>query len=323
MAQIVGRRPVMRSPTMRPPFMRAVGIPAGAGALFYPPDIIADGDVAVFYDYQRLSSMYQTVEGQTNSAVGDDVGLMLDVSQGATSLTAFSNLISNGDFSNGTVGYTDMSVGTGSFSVTGEVLTMNGPTFANRAEIRQEVTGFEVGETYLITVQLPDGGTNQTRVLWADAGSGGPNTAIRAISFPISTSKTFEYYYFTPTATTHWLLIREQNGTSKIDDITVRKLPSIIAVQETDTARPTLTLDATNDVLYLANDGDDSLSIDMPDLGTNATVISFFRGGVVDYLEGQTISGTINMPLSNKALMYIDRALTAGEKSLLETWNSA
>jgi len=61
-----------------------------------------------------------------------------------------------------------------------------------------------------------------------------------------------------------------------------------------------------------------TLSVTLPDLGTGATLVTVTWEGVV-YAEGQTISGATTLPQAElEAVIYIDRALTAGEKQDIE-----
>ena len=90
--------------------------------------------------------------------------------------------------------------------------------------------------------------------------------------------------------------------------------------QTTSTARPTLKVDATSGAYYLSDDGDDALTVSMPDLGTDATVVYAAENGL-RFLEGQTIgSGNVDIPLNTTAVLYIDRALTTAEKADITAW---
>jgi len=75
-------------------------------------------------------------------------------------------------------------------------------------------------------------------------------------------------------------------------------------------------------VYYPLDDGvDDALTVAMPDLGTDATRFVANLDGTVTYLENQTIgAGDIDIPLDKSSVIYIDRDLTAGEKTDLEGW---
>jgi hypothetical protein len=63
---------------------------------------------------------------------------------------------------------------------------------------------------------------------------------------------------------------------------------------------------------------DDDMTIVLPDLGTDATRVTVDRDGNVTYLENQTISGSVSVPLNSQAVIYLDRTPTADEKTGIE-----
>jgi hypothetical protein len=63
---------------------------------------------------------------------------------------------------------------------------------------------------------------------------------------------------------------------------------------------------------------DDDMTIVLPDLGTDATRVTVDRDGNVTYLENQTISGSVSVPLNSQAVIYLDRSPTADEKAGIE-----
>lgn len=73
---------------------------------------------------------------------------------------------------------------------------------------------------------------------------------------------------------------------------------------------------------YLSGNGsDDTYSLTLPDLGTDATVAYCDETGVT-FLESQTISGAYSLPVVNQLYGYVilDRAMTAAEKARLTTY---
>ena len=93
-----------------------------------------------------LATLFQDSAGTTPvTAAGQPVGLMLDKSKG---LALGSELVSNGDFSNGVTGW--ISVGAANISVaSGEAQVTNVTNYADRLE--QNLAGSVSGKTYLIS----------------------------------------------------------------------------------------------------------------------------------------------------------------------------
>ncbi|KIC11155.1 hypothetical protein RA19_07295 [Leisingera sp. ANG-M1] len=109
--------------------------------------------------------------------------------------------------------------------------------------------------------------------------------------------------------------------TGAIDNFSVRQVPGRHAAQPVnDDFRPTLAQDAGSGAWYLSDDQiDDYLTVDLPDLGTDATEW-WADGNGVTLAGGLTIgAGARNLPGSQKLYAYgvINRALTAAETASL------
>jgi len=92
------------------------------------------------------------------------------------------------------------------------------------------------------------------------------------------------------------------------------------AKQSTAAARPLYKLDGSS-LPYLDDDGvDDALVVTLPDLGADATIAYVTSGGVT-ITGSQTISGATTLPhVDFYGMLYIDRALTAGEQTGLTAY---
>lgn len=90
-------------PLVRPICRAIAGRPtASLGAGFAPTSLFADGSIGVLYDNNDLTSFYLDAAGTTAATVNGLVGLQLDKSQG---LVLGAELVTNGDFSNGSTGW--------------------------------------------------------------------------------------------------------------------------------------------------------------------------------------------------------------------------
>ena len=95
---------------------------SGGGSPFSPLSLFSGGAPGAWYDPSDYSTLFQDSAGTTPvTAVEQPVGLMLDKSQG---LVLGPELVTNGDFSNGTTGWSawntnaQISVASGQMTVT-------------------------------------------------------------------------------------------------------------------------------------------------------------------------------------------------------------
>ena len=192
--------------------------------------LFAANEPGVWYDPSDLSTLFQDAAGTTPvTAVEQPVGLMLDKSKG---LVLGPELVTNGDFSNGTTGWTATTVGV---SFSDGVLTFN-RTAGNPDPLATNTGSATSGKTYVLSFD----------VLSISAGT---------VNLGIKTGAGSVVYYgsglasvgkkqlvFTATATGQ---IQFYSGgvaplTTVIDNISVRELPGNHASQPTATSRPVL-----------------------------------------------------------------------------------
>ena len=183
---------------------------------------ITDG-IQDYLTYQPQPVMFQDSAGTTPvTAVEQPVGLLLDKSKG---LALGAELVTNGDFSGGSTGWT---LGTG-WTISGGVASFSAGA---GAELIQTGRNFAANTTYKITFDM-------TQV------SGG------GFRFVVDTTGSFVSSYFTTTAshtlvfsvgaTSTRLRLGALGGANfSIDNISVRELPGNHASQSTSASRPVL-----------------------------------------------------------------------------------
>lgn len=196
--------------------------PATANGSTVRSALFSNGEKGVWFDPSDFSTMFQDSAGTTPvTAVGNPVGFLLDKSQG---LVLGPELVTNGDFSAGSTGWTP---GTG-WTISGGVASV---IAASGTVLRQAKT-ITAGKAYQIQVDITSYTAGTIYVQFSTAGSqAGPN--------------------FTSAGTKRVILIANANyanfdiaalagTTASIDNISIKELPGYHATQPTSTARPTL-----------------------------------------------------------------------------------
>jgi hypothetical protein len=200
---------------------RGTDLAAAIRALF------ANNEKGVWYDPSDFSAMFQDSTGITPvTAVGQPVGLLLDKSKG---LVLGSELVTNGDFSNGITGWTPSNATLTVINGEIEVNVTSAWGYARQVSI----PGFVVGRTYEISGTLRAGTVTKVRVNRAAGETFGSTTS--------KTNTQFTYRYVA-TATTLSLELDTEGavGTAYFDNISVKELPGNHATQATSTSRPIL-----------------------------------------------------------------------------------
>jgi hypothetical protein len=212
------------------------GLPIGLGSVagfgvqqFSPADLFSAGEQGAWYDPSDLTTLFTDSAGTVPvTGVEQFVGLMLDKSKG---LVLGPELVTNGDFSSGTTGWT--AEGTNTIAVVGGELevTLNSALFTGAAG-----TAFTTvaGTTYRVTATCRRGTT-------------GSNVIVRFGSTDITfttTSNVTVTQYITATGasmTPRVLTVASSgSGTFYVDNISVKALPGNHATQTTSAKRPKL-----------------------------------------------------------------------------------
>jgi hypothetical protein len=198
---------------------------------------ITDG-VSDYLTYQPLPILYQDAAGTTPvTAVEQPVGLMLDKSKG---LVLGPELVTNGDFSNGTTGwsvYSGSSGGVISNSSGSLLVSNNGGTYTRGVTA---LTGLVVGKWYKVTGDCLTS-SNGAVVRIATESTAASGYVYNNIALAVGVIS----FQFAATATTLYLAVGiESNVTTAVasfDNISVRELPGNHAYQTVSTRRPVLT----------------------------------------------------------------------------------
>ena len=196
--------------------------------------LFSANEPGVWYDPSDLSTLYQDSAGTTPvTAVEQPVGLILDKSKG---LVLGPELVTNGDFSDGTMGWT---AGVGSISVvSGEMRVVRS---SNTSSAYQAISTV-VGRTYKVTgLQRVVTPTSQPNLVART----GTDPSLGVIGFGNPTTSTVleaNTFYFTAVGTTTYLHLTAGAAAGEVafDNISVRELPGNHASQPTAISRPVL-----------------------------------------------------------------------------------
>jgi hypothetical protein len=201
---------------------------------FSPASLFAAGEQGAWYDPSDFSTMFQESTGVTPvTAVEQPVGLILDKSKG---LVLGSELVTNGDFSNGTTGWTiangaTIAVSSGQFVVTNGIAAF-GWSYASFTTV--------VGRTYRITGTVVGASTSWVFRVGDDATAG----TNQKLALSGTTAGQSVSAYFVATATTTYVRLGLNNGTpsetATFDNISVKEIAGNHASQATSTSRPVL-----------------------------------------------------------------------------------
>ena len=286
-------RPITRPVTS--PIARAV---TGAyGAVWNPRALFANGEQGVIYDPNDLTTLYQDYAGTTPvTAAGQPVGLMLDKSNG---LVRGPELVTNGDFSAGSTGWT---VETG-WVVSGGTPTSSGGT----GRLIQNIWPVAVGSMYEIDITFSAFTSGYINI----TGHGSTLSVI-----PSGAGKITRKVFYSGADTR--LIISSVDLIGSVDRVSVKSVLGNHAVQPTAASRPMLR-DTPRRIDYDAVD--DSLGITFPaSLGAACTVARSIPGVGAQILTSQTIGTSFVDNVDNCALIIINRALTAAETTNLTNW---
>jgi len=214
------------------------GLPIGLGssagfgiAPFEPYSLFENGEQGAWYDPSDFSTLFTDSAGTTPvTGVEQFVGLMLDKSKG---LVLGSELVTNGDFSSGTTGWTGadavLSVVSGQLGVTPN------DNFTRTAYQSFSVTA---GRTYVLQFNYNQNTATTLRYFAGTSLGSGSDIPLTVLS-----GSGFVTRYFTATGSTLFIQFGAPNSaglTALFDNISVRELPGNHATQTTSAKRPKL-----------------------------------------------------------------------------------
>ena len=205
---------------------------SGGGSPFSPLSLFSGGAPGAWYDPSDYTTLFQDSAGTTPvTAVEQPVGLMLDKSQG---LVLGPELVVNGDFSNGTTGWTPSSAVI--VAISAELIVTNvGAAFGTAT---QAVTTI-VGKWYCINASVRIGTASSVNVVARTTPTSGNIASVTSSS----AATTVVTLYFTATSTTTYIALVNGNtsgGIGYYDNISVRELAGNHAFQSTSASRPVL-----------------------------------------------------------------------------------
>lgn len=214
-------------------YQPSYGVMMLSAGQFSPALLFAAGEVGAWYDPSDFSTMFQDRAGTTPvTAVEQPVGLLLDKSKG---LALGSELVTNGEFSNGTTGWVTTNVTNSGGTVTvvdNQAVITRG---SSRAEFYQTITTV-IGATYKFVGSVI---AKTGSVSWW-AGTTRNNASNLNLSVvPIGTQSG----YFVATATTTYITASIDGTTGQtatIDNISIKLLAGNHATQATSANRPVL-----------------------------------------------------------------------------------
>lgn len=290
-------------------------VAAAVRALFDPRSLFAAGEQGVWHDPSDLSTLFQDSAGTTPvTAVEQPVGLMLDKRLG---LVQGSELVANGDFSNGTTGWMQV---LGSIAVVAGLLRVSRPSVDVLGRASTPISCIP-GRLYRVQLDRYKG-TSTTSGLAIAITATSVSGAIYTSSVTVDGRFTF---YFFATQSTHWLFLESGPGAagiySEFDNISVRELPGNHAFQSTATARPAyrespqrMNFDAVDDV---------HTTTFPASLGSNCTIARAIPGVGASILTSQTVGTTFNNTITHAGMLIVDRALNTGEAAMLTAYLNA
>jgi hypothetical protein len=224
------------------------GLPIGLGSVagfgvqqFSPADLFSAGEQGAWYDPSDFSTLFDDSAGTTPvSAPGNGadvwVGLMLDKSKG---LVLGPELVTNGDFSSGTTGWSVVAPATMTLSSGSLSVSRNGAAFVEQAAFDISVVA---GKTYRLTCSVTSGPTNANAEI-AIISSDRSTQLTPVAAFRRTTVGALSGVYVAASTATVKVLIGiggDTTGTTAFDNISVRELPGNHAYQTASAKRPKL-----------------------------------------------------------------------------------
>ena len=272
--------------------MLGLGLPALAAwqALkgWSPTTLFAAGEAGGLWDFSTLANLYQDSAGTTPcTAVGDPIGLVLDTKNGVPQLGP--ELVVNGDFSNGTTGWTLAAYTTAGTPAGGKVRFSGTAPNTNFNIIAYQVLSVVAGRAYRIDVPQTIVAGNVAVGFYASGVSGlnigGSNGATPCIVVATSATLCITLYAWNGASTNVPFDVT-------FGPVTAKEIPGNHLTQSTSTKCPTLgRMPATGVRNLLVNTA--TLSTQNVNTSAGSYTIQFTGAGSV------TASGTYSGALTN------------------------
>lgn len=265
--------------------------------------LFENGEQGFWLDPNDLSTMFQDAAGTTAvNASRQPLGLVLDKSKG---LMLGSNLVRNGDFSDGATSWvaranTQLSIVDGSLRVSA---IASGIGYGVESTL---VSATVASKMYRFSAEVYR--TNTSNPVYVRGASNTAflvrNTSFNVIELGGSSSLAFAAPQVGVVAGEYF----------EIDNVSIKEIAGSHAYQTTSAARPILQ-DAPKRIDFDAVD--DKLITTLPTQLTGCTVIRSVPNVGTQILTGQTIPATYNDNTDHCGLIVINRALTLSETSVI------
>lgn len=235
------------------PVFSSIFRPVIADSNWTPASLFSASEVGVWFDPSDLTTLFQDTAGTLPiTAVGQTVAVMLDKSLG---LSLGSEIITNGNFSSGSSGWTGVD-GTTPVTVTGGEAVLAAGGYAQQASLT-----LAAGKAYRITFSVRGSVSNILPTVFVATGAflaGSQN--IKDFSAGLyATTQTLSAIII-PTAAKTVLVLKESfggTGIMYVDNISIKLISGNHATQVTSAQRPAYQVDG-NLKPYLAFDGANS-----------------------------------------------------------------
>lgn len=266
------------------------------GLSTYIKDIFSKGEQGFAYDPNDLTTLFQYAAGTVPvTAAGQPVGLILDKSKG---LTLGSELVVNGDFSQGVSGF--VATG-GELSIVGGKLRFTA-TIAGDAILLRYYTDSSSNDFYKLETAFTKTTVSSINTYIYN---NGPYSIRNKQVIAKGTAGSSELFAI-------WFIPNVIGEYVEFDFISVKKLAGNHAIQTQSSMRPLL---VENPQRLDYDTVDDNLITNLPTELTGCTVIRSVPNVGTQILTNQTIPTIYNDNIDNCGLIVINRALTASETS--------
>lgn len=271
-------------------------------------NLFSNSEQGFAYDINDLTTLYQDAAGTIPvTGAGQPVGLVLDKSKG---LVVGSELVVNGDFSDGLTGWTEVLTAPGTVKIVNGTAELSAVGVGAIARLRKLLT-VSAGTWYKVQVDVT-GNTSASTVLQLGSALGGVDYG----NFALVSGKNTFHVYVDGTNLHVQLYKGINNGTVYVDNVSIKSISGNHAYQTTSSMRGVLR-DVPRRIDY--DTVDDKLITNLPAQLTGCTVIRAVPNVGTQILTNQTIPTPYNDNTDHCGLIVINRALTQTETAQITT----
>ncbi len=281
-----------------------IGINRIRGGGFSPNSLFAAGEAGDWFDPSDLSRMFTDTAGATPVTTdGQSVALILGQRRGAGT-----ELVTNGDFSNGNTGWTEI---TPTFSVISGQGTLSGVN----SVVDSALFNTTAGRVYMLTLNL----VTSSAEMYYKARRGDTNANILDVGSSSESAGAKTFYFTAQSSTTYLRFNRAAGaGSTVFDNVSVREVALTALTQSTAANRPLyktsgglhwLQFDGTNDHLlgnslasiWSGTDNASTFCAGWISSGATGTLFSVHASGTsTPLVEYATFSSTTSVVMPQK-----------------------